>query len=57
MNEKDQQLVNFQMELVQLVNALRTLQNSSSSSNYGNDSTMNDKEGDRREKMYLDYRQ
>ena len=32
MNEKDQQLVNFQMELIQLVNALRTLQNNNSSS-------------------------
>jgi len=45
MNEKDQQLVNFQMELIQLVNALRTLQNnnsSSSSSSSGNDSIMND---------------
>ena len=54
MNEKDQQLVNFQMELIQLVNALRTLQNNNSSS--GNDSIMNDKEGVRRENLYLDYR-
>jgi hypothetical protein len=58
MNEKDQQLVNFQMELIQLVNALRTLQNNNSSSNknYGNDSIMNDKEGVRRENLYRDYR-
>ncbi len=61
MNEKDQQLVNFQMELIQLVNALRTLQNNNSSSSTstssGNDSIMNDnKEGVRRENLYLDYR-
>jgi len=55
MNEKDQQLVNFQMELIQLVNALRTLQNNNSSSS-GNDSIMNNKEGVRRENLYLDYR-
>jgi len=57
MNEKDQQLVNFQMELIQLVNALRTLQNNNSSSSSGYDSIMNDnKEGVRRENLYLDYR-
>ena len=56
MNEKDQQLVNFQMELIQLVNALRTLQNNNSSSSSSNDSIMNDKEGVRRENLYLDYR-
>lgn len=56
MNEKDQQLVNFQMELIQLVNALRTLQNNNSSSS-SNDSIMNDnKEGVRRENLYLGYR-